>query len=85
MRPLTQDQDIHNLDTTGTDHELDMARAQAAEAGTHSMTRRVIGSLRRAYREINDANAAVDRLNRPWVYQGRDTHSQRNSPRRASH
>lgn len=88
MRPLTKYQDIHDRDTARGDYELDVARTQgdtSEAAAPHSRTRRVVGSLRRAYREINAANAAVDRINRPWVYQGRDVHSPRNSARRASH
>lgn len=78
MRPLTQYQD---QDT----HDRGAARAQDSATTPHSRTRRMIGSLRRVYREINAANAAVDRLNRPWVYQSRNGGGQRASVRRASH
>lgn len=84
MRPLTQYQDIHDRDAARTHQEFDAARDQDGAATPHSRTRRMIGSLRRVYREINDANAAVDRLNRPWVYQGRDGGGHRASVRRAS-
>lgn len=39
----------------------------------HSKARRAAGTVRRVFREINDANAAVDRVNRPWVYQSQDS------------
>lgn len=87
MRPLTQYQDINDRDAARLDHEIDVVRAQRVMSDTvapHSRTRRVVGSLRRAYREINAANAAVDRMNRPWVYQGRDGHGTPRSTPRAS-
>lgn len=37
----------------------------------HSKARRAAGTVRRVFREINDANAAVARVNQPWVYQSK--------------
>lgn len=87
MRPLTKYQDINDRDAARLDHDVDVVRAQRVmgdPVAPHSRTRRVVGSLRRVYREVNAANAAVDRMNRPWVYQGRDVHSPRKSTRRTS-
>ncbi len=30
-----------------------------------------VGPLRRAFREVQNASVEMDRMNRPWAYQGR--------------
>ncbi len=61
----------------------DMASTDTRGGGVspHSKARRAAGTVRRVFREINEAQAAVDRVNRPWVYQNQGRNVTRHTSR----
>lgn len=75
---------LSDRDSDRLGRDFNSANHQGGTVSPRSTARRAAVTVRRIFREINEANAAVDRVNRPWVYQSKNLPARHEVARRAS-